>query len=264
MDPVPDTSCSLRRLEGDGNRFLLVDHLGGESVGDPVEHARRVCATDDFWADGVLHLDRDGDGRLAMVFFNRDGTRPETCGNGLRCLAWHAVNAGYEECGTFEVSTDAGITRARVQRNREGGLQVQVSLGPVRILETVTLAGPVEEATRVDCGNPHLVLFGTDLPVEEWGPILSRDPRFEGGINVEFVSVEPMGLSARVWERGVGETAACGSGACAVARVAVEHGVASWPVRVELPGGVLTVNTCEDGNRLWLQGSVRALDSREL
>ncbi|MEO2162846.1 MAG: hypothetical protein ABGY29_10010, partial [bacterium] len=124
---MPDTSCSLRRLDGDGNRFLLVDHLGGDSVGDPVEHTRRVCADGASDVDGVLHLDRDEGGRLAMALYNRDGSRPETCGNGLRCLAWHAVDVGYEECGSFEISTDAGLTCAQVQRTSEGELEVRVS-----------------------------------------------------------------------------------------------------------------------------------------
>ncbi len=256
---MPDTSCSLRRLDGDGNRFLLVDHLGGDSVGDPVEHTRRVCADGASDVDGVLHLDRDEGGRLAMALYNRDGSRPETCGNGLRCLAWHAVDVGYEECGSFEISTDAGLTCAQVQRTSEGELEVRVSLGPIRIIEPVPLEGPVPEATWVDCGNPHLVLFGDGLAVEEWGPRLSRDSRFPSGINVEFVQMGPASLLTRVWERGVGETAACGSGACAVARVAVEHGLASWPVRVELPGGVLTISPCEGGDGLWLQGSVHAV-----
>lgn len=256
---MPDTSCSLRRLDGDGNRFLLVDHLGGDSVGDPVEHARRVCAEGPLEVDGVLHLNRDGEGRLTMALYNRDGSRPETCGNGLRCLAWHAVDVGYEECGTFELSTDAGPTRAQVERTSAGELEVRICLGPIRIIEPVALDGPVSEATWVDCGNPHLVLFGDDLAVEEWGPRLSRDARFPSGINVEFVQVGPASLLTRVWERGVGETAACGSGACAVARVAVERGFATWPVRVELPGGVLTISPCEGGDGLWLQGSVRAV-----
>jgi diaminopimelate epimerase len=261
---VTNTSCSLHRLEGDGNRFLLVDHLGGDSVGDPVEHARRVCANGALEADGVLHLDRDGKGRLTMVLYNRDGSRPETCGNGLRCLAWHAVAAGYEECGDFEISTDAGLTRAQVQRTSDGELQVRVSLGPIRIVEPVSLEGPVPEATWVDCGNPHLVLFGEDLAVEEWGPRLSCDPRFPSGINVEFVQVGASSLQTRVWERGVGETAACGSGACAVARVAVERGLATWPVSVALPGGVLTITPCEGSEGLWLQGEVCAVEDGPL
>lgn len=261
---MPDTSCSLRRLEGDGNRFLLVDHLVGDSVGDPVEHARRMCTARGLEVDGVLHLDRDGEGRLTMVLYNRDGSRPETCGNGLRCLAWHAVDVGHEECGSFELSTDAGLTRAQVQRSSEGELEVRVSLGPIQIIEPVALEGPVPEATWVDCGNPHLVLFGEDLAVEEWGPRLSGDSRFPSGINVEFVQAGGAKLLARVWERGVGETAACGSGACAVARVAVARGLATWPVRVALPGGILTVSPCENDDRLWLQGSVRVLSADAL
>ncbi|MDP6739808.1 MAG: diaminopimelate epimerase, partial [Planctomycetota bacterium] len=105
---------------------------------------------------------------------------------------------------------------------------------------------------------------GENLPVEEWGPRLSRDPRFPGGINVEFVQVSAAGLRTRVWERGVGETAACGSGACAVARVAVERGLATWPVRIVLPGGVLTVSPSEDNDRLWLEGSVHVVDDGTL
>ncbi len=267
MNLVPDASHSLRRLEGDGNRFLLVDHLAGQSVEDPSGHARRVCEDDPFEPDGVLHLDRDAGGQLRMVLFNRDGSRPETCGNGLRCLAWHAVVAGYETCGTFDLVTDAGPAPARVTRTRQGDLQVQVALGPVRIVEHVELGSSLPEAVWVDCGNPHLVVPGMALDEEragmslaEWGPKLSCDPRFPDGINVEFVSLGPEGISARVWERGVGETGACGSGACAVARVAVHRGDAKWPVTVRLPGGVLTLSPCDPGDLIWMQGSVRGED----
>ena len=155
---------------------------------------------------------------------------------------------------TFSASPDRWTSALVAPRTN-----LSLASSPIRIVEPVSLEGPVPEATWVDCGNPHLVLFGEDLAVEEWGPRLSCDPRFPSGINVEFVQVGASSLQTRVWERGVGETAACGSGACAVARVAVERGFATWPVRVELPGGVLTISPCEGGDGLWLQGSVRAV-----
>lgn len=251
----------VARVAGTGNRFLLVDAIFGPRPDDPARLARDVRAHER--RDGILLVDRDESGRVRMVIHNADGSRPEACGNGLRCVAAYAARAGHVRGATFELATDAGVRRARVD-----GTSVEVSMGPATVSaeEEVGLEGGASGVlgTLVDMGNPHFVLLGAapdDATFTRLGPALERHPRFPRGANVEFVSEGSDALKVRVWERGVGETAACGTGACAVAAVAVARGIANWPVAVDLPGGRLVVDDRE--GELWLSGSVeiRASDA---
>lgn len=240
------------RLSGAGNRFVLVDALRGPAPADAAGLAR-ACAGDPFRPDGLLVLDRAPDGALRMAVYNRDGSRPEACGNGLSCVARYAVAAGHAAAGTFAVHTDAGRRTARVDADA-----AHVSMGRARLgaPETLRVEGTTLETRPVDVGNPHLVVVRDALRDEElprWGPLLSAAR--PGGANVELVAVAGGRLEARVWERGVGETAACGSGACAAAAVAVDGGALGWPVRVAMPGGVLEVDRGPDGE-LWLASPV--------
>jgi len=235
-------------VEGAGNRFALVDTIGGDTPADPAAAAIEL-ASDPRCPDGLLVLDRDDAGRLRMTVYNRDGSRPEACGNGLRCVAWAAVEAGHAPRGVeFEVATDAGVRRARVDGT------VRVSMGAGRRVATHELDGLV--GVECDIGNPHLVLRADswgDAQVASLGPRYERDPRFPRGTNVEFVVGAGASFTARVWERGVGETAACGTGACAIAIALAD----ALPAEVTLPGGMLTVDRV--GDELWLEGPVARL-----
>ena len=247
--------------EGAGNRFILLDGILGMLPEGGSNYARRRCQLDPFKPDGVLLVDRDPQGALRLVIFNRDGSRPETCGNGLRCAGWHAHHMGHQVASQFSIQTDAGEVPVRVETDPSGQVSVAVSMGPVSVLGEQSMPSPHAHlsAFGVDCGNPHLVLPDaplTDQAVAELGPLLEGDPRFPEGTNVEFLQRNRSGgLSARVWERGVGETEACGSGACACAAVAVSLGWADWPVQISLPGGDLVISQ-HVGGRLWLRGEV--------
>lgn len=249
---MSSTALVSSLASGAGNRFLLVDGVRGPR---PVGVNRLATEVHDrLGLDGVLLVDRDALGRIRMVIHNADGSRPEACGNGLRCVAAHALAVGLVDDESFPVVTDAGVRTARVV---DGG--VQVSMGEAQILgeRTLDVEGSNVTGTVVDMGNPHLVLFPEDLDdstVARLGPALERHPSFPARINVGFARPEGERLALRVWERGVGETEACGTGAGAAARVAVERLSWTWPVRVELPGGSLLVDT-SDGE-LWLSGPV--------
>ena len=249
-------------VEGAGNRFLLFDHVRGARVDDRARHAREACER--ARVDGLLFVERDEEGTLRMVIHNADGSRPEACGNGLRCVAAWARRAGLVPEGRFAVLTDAGRRSAEVVSGA-----VRVSMGRAEVGAPLELAGPRGEpllGTPVQVGNPHLVLAREallDRDVRELGPFLGQHARFPAGTNVEFVVQRGDDhFDARVWERGVGETAACGSGACAIAAWAVARGARRGAIHVRLPGGVLTV-TCEgadgpwaSGGELWLAGPV--------
>jgi diaminopimelate epimerase len=211
--------------------------------------------------DGVLVLEypeRGGD--LRMVVYNADGSRPEACGDGLLCVAVHARTAlGLER--KVRVETDSGTQVVDVTRDDAEGGDGRGSLGVPRVEAESELraAGRSYAVRRVDVGNPHCVLFVEDVehaPVDEVGSALQQHPEFPAGTNVEFVRVERERICARVFERGVGETPACGTGAVALAFAAAEAGLVDLPVAVDYPGGRLLVGRGAAGEA-WIEGTVK-------
>ncbi len=237
----------LAWVEASGNRFALHDALVQGALEGPAERAREL-AQHPRRPDGLVLLDRDRAGVLRMTIWNRDGSRPETCGNALRCVARWAVERGHARSGRpFTVRTDAGARRAEV--GRDGRVRVSMGIGRRVAEHHFRLGGRRLTGIECDLGNPHLVLQAAaweEGDVERLGPRLEREPRFARGINVEFVTVGREGLSARIWERGVGETEACGSGACAIALALAP----TFPAQVHLRGGTLLVE--REGRELWL------------
>lgn len=240
----------LTWVAGTGNRFALHDALKSGVLEDPASLARELSA-DVRRPDGLLAVDRDEAGRLRMTIYNRDGSRPQACGNGLRCVAWYGVRAGHAQAGVeFPIATDAGVRRALVA----GEPRVSMGAGQRVAEHALDLGGALVTGHECDLGNPHLVIVRDALRDEDvltWGPALQE--RFPAGINVEFVVVHPDRFEARVWERGVGETAACGTGACAIALALAN----TLPAAVDLPGGRLTIDMAD--GELWLSGAVEEL-----
>lgn len=259
------------KYHGLGNDFLLLD----ARVADPCLSEREVVAVCDrrrgAGADGlivVLAGSRGAD--LTMVLHNADGSRAEMSGNGIRCLAWFAVQAGLVEGPEVSIATDAGIRATRVVPGGRRGLAlVRVDMGPVAVApgdEEVTVDGRRWRGRRVDAGNPHLVLVEEDLsglPLETLGPLVAAST--PGGVNVEWVATRPagVGLSLRVWERGAGQTLACGTGSAAAAVAGVAMGLVRGPtVPVHNPGGVLEVE--RTGDRTVLTGPAQRVAIMEV
>jgi diaminopimelate epimerase len=243
----------LTLMAGAGNSFALWDVRALGQPRDAAEVARELCERT--WPgpsatlDGLLVVSPGTDGAACrMTIFNADGSRPEACGNGLRCVARFAREQGFSASDTFSVQTDAGVRSVEIVRDRGAIVGVRASMGPPREIEVgVTLASSKggQRATLVDMGNPHAVLFVADertAPVAELGRELERHPRFPNRTNVEFAALRDGRVHLRVWERGVGETAACGTGACATAVAALREGKLTLPVDIELPGGTLRVD----------------------
>ena len=259
-------------MSGAGNLFAMVDAFTDPRPTEPSRSAREICgavpgAGIEPRPDGLILVgpsERGAD--CAMEVYNADGSRPETCGNGLRCAAKLAVERGHVRGKEFSIETDAGVRAARVALVGGRVVAASIEMGRPRILaadERLSTASSTEVATLVDMGNPHCVLIVEDertARVEVLGPELERHPRFPSGTNVEFLSRRSDGWHLRVWERGVGETQACGSGACAAAVAAVNKSLATWPVRLRLPGGVLEVDLRANGDIL-LTGPVEELAS---
>jgi diaminopimelate epimerase len=209
-----------------------------------------------------------------MRVVNADGSIPEMCGNGLRCVALHLARrarGGRDRAHAndleLRVETDAGPRVCRVDATDSGAL-VTVDMGPVRVLgdRTVAVDGQTVVVAVADAGNPHAVLFGEFAPsdAESLGPRIATHADFPRGTNVEFARAGADGIDLVVWERGVGMTLACGTGACATAAVACAKGLAQRgrPVAVRLPGGALEV-TIDEVGRATMRGPARHVFSGE-
>jgi len=244
-------------MSGAGNRFLVTDEPGPAAV----DAGLRTLASGEPAADGLLQVLAGGaSSDCTMTVFNADGGRAEACGNGLRCAALFARERGLARGDELIVGTDAGPRRVTLLREDGAVLSARAEMGSARVRsETIEVHGARHEVALVDVGNPHCVLFVRALDTKllhGLGATLQDHPAFPAGVNLELVVREPERLVVRVFERGVGETAACGTGACAAAAAAVRlHGHAV-PVTVDMPGGRLTIDLDARGT-LWLTGPVR-------
>jgi diaminopimelate epimerase len=252
------------KYEGTGNDFVMVVDLEDERA-FTAEESSAVCDRRfGVGADGMIRIVRGRDAALFMDYRNADGSVAEMCGNGVRCVAAFARDAGLIDMLEFDVATRAGIHR--VELRTDG--RVSVAMGtPAFAKSAIPMRGPAWEtflaepfdigggltvkASALSMGNPHLVLLVEDDPdrfhVAHIGAALERHELFPEGTNVEFAHVTPDAILTRVWERGSGETMACGSGACAVAVAANEAGLAPARTMVRFPGGDLEVERREDG-----------------
>jgi diaminopimelate epimerase len=212
-------------------------------------------------ADGLIRVSPGTAAPYRFDLTNADGSTAEMSGNGMRCLAAYLRDRGAGD--RFDVETPAGVRAVTV-----GEKEAVVAMGAANLTRAgIPMRGPAWEtflaqpldvgggltltASGVGMGNPHLVLFVDDDPerihVEHLGPALEHHELFPARTNVEFARVGDDGIDARVWERGVGETLSCGTGACAVAVAAGEAGLAPRSVTVRFRGGPLHVERREDG-----------------
>ena len=244
------------KYHGLGNDFIMLADLDDAIKLDAGAVVRMCDRRFGIGADGVIRI---GPGRrgaeLFMDYVNSDGSVGEMCGNGIRCVALFAREEGLSDSNPLLVDTRAGVKELTVDGDR-----VRVDMGPPIFapkdipvdwsgsdalhakLETDT---GIVAAACLSMGNPHAVLFvdGPDeIALAEVGPLLEKNKAFPNGANIEFTAVEsPTEIRVRVWERGAGQTLACGTGACAAAVAAVLLRGAEPIVRVQLPGGSLDI-----------------------
>jgi diaminopimelate epimerase len=259
----------FEKYEGLGNDFLVVDARDEDEVGP----ARAVALCDrrlGVGGDGVLLVlpPRTPGAAARMRVVNADGSVPEMCGNGIRCVAIHLARKQGQAAAELRIDTDAGPRVCQVEDVAGAGM-VTVEMGEVRVLgeRTVEVEGMPESLTVADVGNPHAVLFGsfTRDEVARIGPRIATHPAFPRGTNVEFARAAGGQIDLVVWERGVGITLACGTGACATAAVACAKGLATKgaPIEVRLPGGPLQV-TIQPNGFATMRGPARRVYAGEL
>jgi diaminopimelate epimerase len=263
------------KAHGTGNDFVVLADLE-DRLDVSAGLVRALCdRRHGVGGDGVLRLGAPPEGAdVFMDYRNADGTAVEMCGNGVRVVAKHLVDHGLvpTNAQTVQVATRSGIKSVRVERDEQGRLhRATVDMGepildPERVpflaasgdehaLEhELVVDGALVRFGVVSMGNPHAVLDVDDVdgaPVTTLGPRLEHHERFPNKVNVGFAEVVAMDeIRLRVWERGVGETAACGTGACAAVVALQRRGRVGEVVDVQLPGGTLTIRHPMDGTVL--------------
>lgn len=243
------------KYQGTGNDFVMLLDLEDATRLTP-ELVRRLCDRRfGIGADGLIRVAPSERSDFFMDYVNSDGSIGEMCGNGIRCLARFVHDEGVTNATTLDVDTRAGQKTigmtgdlVRVDMGAPSFLPAEIPVlwdGPDALHAKLEVDDGLVEAACLSMGNPHAVLFVDDparAPVTTLGPVIERNDAFPHGANVEFVMIEsPERIRMRVWERGSGETLACGTGACAAAVAARLLGGAAERVTVALPGGELHV-----------------------
>jgi diaminopimelate epimerase len=262
------------KYHGLGNDFILIDNRHSSEPVIAPEKAVDLCDRHfGIGADGVIFALPGQNGTdYTMRIFNSDGSEPEMCGNGIRCLAKFIADLEPSEAKTqYRIHTLAGVITPEL---RSDG-QVKVDMGVPRLLAAeipTTLAAadakvidvPLEVAgkswsvTCVSMGNPHCITFVEDVSavaLETVGPQFEHNPAFPQRTNTEFIQViRSEYVKMRVWERGAGVTLACGTGACAAVVAGVLVGKCARATAVELPGGILEIEWAEVSGRIYMTG----------
>jgi diaminopimelate epimerase len=260
------------KMQGAGNDYIYVDCFANPMPHDPAGLSRAVSDRHfGVGADGLILICPSDKADARMRMFNADGSEAEMCGNGVRCVAKYVYDHGIAKKPALKIETGRGVLDLRLEIAGGKVQQVRVDMGEP-ILEAgkipTTLAGkPPKDVLlsafdlRVTCismGNPHCVTYVkeiTDALVLGTGPKIEVDPAFPRRVNVEFVTVNrPDDVTVRVWERGSGETLACGTGACAVAVAGVLTDRTERRLTVHLPGGALSLHWSAENNHVYLTG----------
>jgi diaminopimelate epimerase len=258
---------NFTKMHGNGNDFVLIDNRDG-SLSGLSEISKRLCHRRfGIGADQVLVLEDSEKADFRMLIYNADGSEVEMCGNGIRAFAKYIWDRSLSEKEVLDVETLAGI----IKPERRGKL-VRVDMGPPeldgrripvnrdgRVIDhLLEIEDLTFEITCVSMGNPHAVIFVDsvdEFPVEQYGRVIENHELFPNRINVEFTEVvDRKTLRMRVWERGSGETLACGTGASASAVAAIIKGLTENEVTIKLLGGDLLIEWAGEGANVFMTG----------
>jgi len=259
---LPGMRIEFLKMQGLGNDFLVFDAAALAADAHLDERTLRALA-DRHTGVGfdqalMLETPRDAASRVFYRVFNSDGIEVEQCGNGARCVAALMYARAPELGRDLVMGSRGGAVRARI---RDDGL-VSVDMGIPAFAEplsfSLNVAGQNVGMSAVSLGNPHVVLQVPEIesaPVEQLGPDIERHPHFPNRTNVGFMQIAGRGhILLRVFERGAGETLACGTGACAAVALGRRQGALDDQVRVDLPGGTAMVSWDGPGQHIWLTG----------
>lgn len=266
-------SIAFSKYHGLGNDFILIDNRHSAEPILTSEQAVKWCDRNfGVGADGVIFLLTEANGEHRMRIFNSDGSEPEMCGNGIRCLAKFMQDLNIPTTDSkYQIQTGAGLIVP--QMDVDG--QVTVDMGkpfltaaeiPTTLRDSdhkvinvpLEVGGNTWNVTTVSMGNPHCMTFVDDvdtIPLAEIGVLFEHHPVFPKRTNTEFVEVVNRGyVKMRVWERGAGATLACGTGACATVVAGVLNALCDRTCTVNLPGGDLKIQWSEESDRILMTG----------
>ena len=274
------------KMQGLGNDYVYVNCFK-ETVENPSSVAKFVSNRNfGIGSDGLILICPSETADFQMVMYNADGSRGEMCGNGIRCVAKYVYDYGLTDKTRISVETLGGIKYLDLTVEDGKVRLVKVDMGEPHLApeeipiamddkdvgkvidEEIDVDGTVYHMTGVSMGNPHTVVYMDDLKgleIEKIGPKVESHPRFPQRINTEFAHVlDEHTVEMRVWERGSGETLACGTGACAVAVASILNGLTKRSVTVKLLGGDLMIEWNEENGHVFMTGPAEVVFDGEI
>lgn len=261
------------KMQGLGNDYVYVNCFK-ETIENPPEMAKKVSNRNfGIGSDGLIMINPSDVADFEMEMYNADGSRSEMCGNGIRCVGKYVYDYGLTEKEHISVETLAGIKYLDLTVEDGKVKLVKVDMGNPELVpanipivadgdrvidEPINVNGTEYRMTGVSMGNPHAVVYVEDvkgLDIEKIGPAFENHERFPNRVNTEFVKVlDRNTVEMRVWERGSGETMACGTGACAVAVACILNGLTEDKVTVKLLGGDLQIEWDKEADKIYMTG----------
>lgn len=261
------------KMQGLGNDYVYVNCFK-ETIENPPEMAKKVSNRNfGIGSDGLIMINPSDVADFEMEMYNADGSRSEMCGNGIRCVGKYVYDYGLTEKEHISVETLAGIKYLDLTVEDGKVKLVKVDMGNPELVpanipivadgdrvidEPINVNGTEYRMTGVSMGNPHAVVYVEDvkgLDIEKIGPAFENHERFPNRVNTEFVKVLDQNIvEMRVWERGSGETMACGTGACAVAVACILNGLTEDKVTVKLLGGDLQIEWDKEADKVYMTG----------
>ena len=271
------------KMQGLGNDYVYVNCFR-ENVENPSEMAIKVSDRHfGIGSDGLILIKPSEVADFRMDMYNADGSQAEMCGNGIRCVAKYVYDYGLTDQTEISVETLAGIKYLKLQIADGKVSRITVNMGQPELVpdkipvqadgdrvvdEPIVVNGVTYKMTCVSMGNPHCIVFvddTADFPLEEIGPMFENHERFPKRVNTEFIQILNRNeVNMRVWERGSGETLACGTGACASAVACVLNGLTEDEITLHLLGGDLSVRWDQKENVVYMTGPAKVVFDGEI
>ena len=271
------------KMEGLGNDYVYVNCFR-ETVDNPSEVAKKVSDRHfGIGSDGLILIKPSEVADFRMDMYNADGSQAEMCGNGIRCVAKYVYDYGLTDKTSISIETLAGIKYLDLQVTDGKVSLITVNMGSPELIpdkipvisdskrvvdEPIEVDGTTYKMTCVSMGNPHCLVFVEDtasFPLETVGPLFENHERFPKRVNTEFIQLlDRKTVNMRVWERGSGETLACGTGACASAVACILNGLTEDEITLHLLGGDLIVRWDQQDNLVYMTGPAQVVFDGEI
>ena len=272
------------KMQGIGNDYVYVDCTKENKIENPAELSKKVSNRHfGIGSDGLILIENSNVADFKMAIYNADGSQAEMCGNGIRCVAKFVFDKGLINKENITIETLAGIKQLKLSTENGKVKKVRVDMGePIleaKKIPVISDKNPVIDlqlqaadktftATCVSMGNPHAITIvdnTKDFNIEKYGPVLEKDEHFPRRANIEFIElVDKNNIKMRVWERGAGETLACGTGACASVVACALNGYIENEANVELLGGTLKIRWDKENNHIYMTGPATTVFEGEI